>query len=384
MTEKLYDLNSYITECDAEVLSCEKAKKNGIEGFAVSLSQTCFFPEGGGQPADIGTITAGNESVRVLYTYEQGEEIFHLCDKPLEVGIQVHAAIDFAPRFANMQIHSGEHILSGVILKEMGLHNVGFHMGHEFNTIDLDGEITSQQARELEAKVNAIICENRPVFVSYPDKETLPTIPLRKKPEVENLRVVEVKDCAPNPDRRRRSRSGRRPGGLPETQRGRAVPEPLLAVVQTLLKTENLPFQLTDLSLGLGSLVQIAFDLAPKLLGGSLRFEQLIRQVDGSEHGGVGAAHLGIVHDLGHFVADTASYLLHVGGGFVRYQGVFLSADGDDNTVCHLRILLFCVRPALGRNTQYYSIQYSTKAAGVPQKSWEIEKVYNSLTALLP
>ena len=49
MTEKLYDLNSYVTECDAEVLSCEKAKKNGIEGFAVSLSQTCFFPEGGGQ-----------------------------------------------------------------------------------------------------------------------------------------------------------------------------------------------------------------------------------------------------------------------------------------------------------------------------------------------
>ena len=63
----------------------------------------------------------------------------------------------------------------------------------------------------------------------------------------------------------------RRPGGE------RAVPEPLLAVVQTLLKTEDLPFQLTDLSLGLGSLVQIAFDLAPKLLGGSLRFEQLIR-----------------------------------------------------------------------------------------------------------
>ena len=155
-------------------------------------------------------------------------------------------------------------------------------------------------------------------------------------------------------------------------------------VVQTLLKAEDLPFQLADLGLSLGSLVQIAFDLAPKLLGGGLRFEQLVRQVDGSEHGGVSAAHLGIVHDLGHFVADTASYLLHVGGSLVRYQGVFLSADGDDNTVCHLRILLFYVRPALGRNTQYYSIQYSTKAAGVPQKSWEIEKVYNSLTALLP
>lgn len=195
MTEKLYDLNSYVTECDAEVLSCEKAKKNGIEGFAVELSRTCFFPEGGGQPADVGTITAGNESVRVLYTYEQGEQIFHLCDKPLEAGSTVCAAIDFAPRFANMQIHSGEHILSGVILKEMGLHNVGFHMGHEFNTIDLDGEISPEHARQLEARVNAIICENRPVFVSYPDKEALQTIPLRKKPEVDHLRVVEVQDC---------------------------------------------------------------------------------------------------------------------------------------------------------------------------------------------
>lgn len=195
MTEKLYDLNSYVKTCEAEVLSCTPAKKNGIEGFAVELSRTCFFPEGGGQPADVGTITAGNESVRVLYTYEQGEQIFHLCDKPLEVGCSVCAAIDFAPRFANMQIHSGEHILSGVILKEMGLHNVGFHMGHEFNTIDLDGEITPEQARQLEAKVNAIICENRPVFVSYPDKEALPNIPLRKKPEVDHLRVVEVQDC---------------------------------------------------------------------------------------------------------------------------------------------------------------------------------------------
>ena len=73
------------------------------------------------------------------------------------------------------------------------------------------------------------------------------------------------------------SRSGRRPGGPPETRRGRAVPEPLLAVVQTLLKTEDLPLELTDLSLGLGSLVQIALDLAPQLLGGSLGFEQLVR-----------------------------------------------------------------------------------------------------------
>ena len=129
---------------------------------------------------------------------------------------------------------------------------------------------------------------------------------------------------------------------------------------------------------------QEILELAAQRLAGLALLEELVGDVRRGEHGGVGAAHLGIVHDLSHFVADTASYLLHVGGSLVRYQGVFLSADGDDNTVCHMRILLFYIRPALGRNTQYYSIQYSTKTAGVPQKSWEIEKVYNSLTALLP
>lgn len=194
-TKKLYDLDSYLKECSAKVISCEAVQKNGLEGFAVELDQTCFFPEGGGQPADIGQIICGEEAIPVLYTYEQGEQIFHLCSREIQPGLQVTARIDFVPRFANMQIHSGEHILSGTILKEMGLHNVGFHMGHDFNTIDLDGEITPEQSAELEAKVNAIVCENRPVFVSYPSAEELPQIPLRKKPEVENLRVVEIENC---------------------------------------------------------------------------------------------------------------------------------------------------------------------------------------------
>ncbi len=195
MTKKLYDLDSYLVCCSAKVLSCEAAKKNGMEGFAVELDQTCFFPEGGGQPSDVGVLQNGEDVLQVLYVYEQGEKIFHLCNKPIELHCEVTAKIDFAPRFANMQIHSGEHILSGTIIKEMGLHNVGFHMGHEVNTIDLDGEITAEQARKLEARVNAIICENRPVFVSYPNAEELSKIPLRKKPDVEKLRVVIIQDC---------------------------------------------------------------------------------------------------------------------------------------------------------------------------------------------
>lgn len=140
MTEKLFDLDSYCTRFSASVLSCEPASKNGMQGFAVKLDRTCFFPKSGGQPADTGCLQAGDQSAQVLYTYEQEEAILHLCDQPLPVGSTVEGVLDFERRFANMQIHSGEHILSGLILKELGLHNVGFHMGHESNTIDLDAK----------------------------------------------------------------------------------------------------------------------------------------------------------------------------------------------------------------------------------------------------
>ena len=120
MTEKLFDLDSYCTRFSASVLSCEPASKNGMQGFAVKLDRTCFFPEGGGQPADIGCLQAGDQSAQVLYTYEQGEAILHLCDQPLPVGSTVEGVLNFDRRFANMQIHSGEHILSGLILKELG------------------------------------------------------------------------------------------------------------------------------------------------------------------------------------------------------------------------------------------------------------------------
>ena len=70
MTKKLFDLDSYITCCTAKVVSCEPAKKNGIEGYAVQLDESCFFPEGGGQPSDTGIITAANGSV--IYWYNHG------------------------------------------------------------------------------------------------------------------------------------------------------------------------------------------------------------------------------------------------------------------------------------------------------------------------
>ena len=100
MTKKLFDLDSYVKSCTATVLSCEEAKKNGFAGFAVELDETCFFPEGGGQPADVGTLRCGEQTANVLYTYGQGEQIFHLCDRPLPVGETAEGQIDFEKRFA--------------------------------------------------------------------------------------------------------------------------------------------------------------------------------------------------------------------------------------------------------------------------------------------
>lgn len=79
MTEKLFDLDSYCTRFSASVLSCEPASKNGMQGFAVKLDRTCFFPEGGGQPADTGCLQAGDQSAQVLYTYEQEESDSCIC-----------------------------------------------------------------------------------------------------------------------------------------------------------------------------------------------------------------------------------------------------------------------------------------------------------------
>lgn len=186
-TKKLFDLDSYCTDFTAEVVSCEKNPKDE-KIYLVVLNQTAFFAEGGGQPSDVGTLG----EAKVSYVSEKNGIITHHCDRELEVGTTVQGKIDWSVRFPHMQIHSGEHILSGVILREYGFHNVGFHMGKDFTTIDLDGELNSEMVENVENIVNKAISENRKVYVSYPSKEEMENIPFRKKPEVENLRVVEI------------------------------------------------------------------------------------------------------------------------------------------------------------------------------------------------
>ena len=123
---KLYYEDSHLREFTATVTGCAETKK----GWEITLDATAFYPEGGGQPWDIGTLEDSN----VLSVREDGEQVVHLCDKPLSVGETVTGKIDWQRRFDLMQQHSGEHMVSGVVHRMYGWHNVGFHMGSEVMT----------------------------------------------------------------------------------------------------------------------------------------------------------------------------------------------------------------------------------------------------------
>ena len=183
MTEKCYYEAPYQKEFDAEVLRCEKGKK----GWDVVLDKTVFYPEGGGQPCDLGTLGG----VQVLDVHERGGEIVHTCAAPLEPGDTVHGAIDWARLFDLMQQHSGEHLVSGLVHAAYGYDNVGFHMGQDSITIDFNGYIDEDGLRQIERKANEAVYANLETEVFYPDRETLSTLPYRSKKELEGqVRLV--------------------------------------------------------------------------------------------------------------------------------------------------------------------------------------------------
>lgn len=196
MTEKLYDKDSHLKEFTGTVLSC---KKTG-EKYAVTLNRTAFFPEGGGQQSDRGYI--GDAYISDVQI--KNGEILHFADKPLSVGQAYDCKLDFDFRFRNMQNHSGEHIISGIVHRLYGFNNVGFHLGAEM-TMDFDGELTRRQLDEIEDLANKAVYENLPVKAYYPTDEELKQLDYRSKLDLkENVRIVEIKGvdvcacCAPH------------------------------------------------------------------------------------------------------------------------------------------------------------------------------------------
>ena len=164
MTEKIYYTDQYLKEFEAVVVSCTETE-NGK--YNILLDRTAFFPEGGGQDADSGTLN-GKE---IEYVFEDGDDVLHVCSEKFEIGEKVKGIIDFDKRFLIMQKHSGEHIFCGVSHSLYGVENVGFHIGSECITVDFDKMLTPEEVRKAEVITNKIIWEDRKITSSFPTHE---------------------------------------------------------------------------------------------------------------------------------------------------------------------------------------------------------------------
>lgn len=187
-TQKLYELDALRRTFTAQVLACETVKG----GFAVTLDQTLFFPEGGGQMCDTGVLGGA----RVIDVHERAGEIVHLCTAALSCGETVQGEINWDRRLDQMQQHSGEHIVSGLICARFGYHNVGFHIGQTEVTLDFNGTFPEGALAQIERAANQAIWDNRPIAAYYPGKETLETLCYRQKKPLEgDIRIVSIPGC---------------------------------------------------------------------------------------------------------------------------------------------------------------------------------------------
>ena len=182
-TIRLFYQDPYQTQFEAVVAETRVHK----DKFQVRLNQTCFYPEGGGQPYDTGTLN----DIRVTEVHESDGEIWHTVAAPIEVGEAVKGQIDWERRFDLMQQHSGEHIISGILHEMTGCDNVGFHLTPENVYIDLSLPLDADTLREAENRANRYIWGNHPIDISWPDPETLAAMEYRSKKELTgDVRIV--------------------------------------------------------------------------------------------------------------------------------------------------------------------------------------------------
>ena len=193
-TQKYYEADAYRCEADAVILAAEP---DGRGGGKLALDGTVFYPEGGGQPADHGTLTLPDGArLTVTDVHEQGGVIWHRVDTLPDTaapGTAVTGRIDWAWRFDKMQQHTGEHILSGILHQMFGAENVGFHIGSDAVRMDTSVPISAEGLREAELAANRIVWQNVPVLITYPTREELARMTYRSKKEIEGqVRIVTI------------------------------------------------------------------------------------------------------------------------------------------------------------------------------------------------
>jgi alanyl-tRNA synthetase len=205
-TQKLYEADAYRTEMAAHITAVRALPAGG---WAVALDATVFFPEGGGQSADTGTLAVASApdaaaplALAVTDVHEQSGVIWHTVAAPdgvalsegaLPVGAAVAGRIDGARRFDQMQQHTGEHILSGILHQMFGAENVGFHIGSEAVRMDTSVPIPPEGLREAELAANRVVWQDVPVQAAYPTPEELARLTYRSKKELDGpVRIVTI------------------------------------------------------------------------------------------------------------------------------------------------------------------------------------------------
>lgn len=185
MTKKLYYEDPYLTTFTAQIVKEEPEY--------ITISETAFYPTGGGQPCDYGSING----VPVVNVEIINGEIRHFLAEPLDSNAkEVKGNVNWVRRFDHMQQHAGQHILSAAFAELFQMQTVSFHLGKETATIDLDtNEVTVQQLKEVEELATQIILENRPIETKWVTEEELAQYKLRKATSIkEDIRLVIVPD----------------------------------------------------------------------------------------------------------------------------------------------------------------------------------------------
>ncbi|MGB4249448.1 MAG: DHHA1 domain-containing protein [Limnochordia bacterium] len=182
---KLYYSQPWLRELDTRITS-----QREVEGkYLVVLAETIFYPTGGGQPHDLGTING----IPILDVFEEDGTVFHVLPEPLE-GSSAHGVLDWPRRLDHMQQHSGQHLLSAIFQDEYGYRTESFHLGAEYCSIDITTpDLTRQEQLAAEARANELILEDLPVFTYTLQPEEFGQVPLRKIPDLPGpLRIVEI------------------------------------------------------------------------------------------------------------------------------------------------------------------------------------------------
>jgi alanyl-tRNA synthetase len=207
MTERLYSTDSFLTNFDAVVTDIQEVSRaSGQSLWRVALDRSAFYPTGGGQPHDVGTLVAtsrgGAELTAEIVDVEEDNlgEVWHHTAKPLIAGTAVRGSINATRRLDHMQQHSGQHLLSAAFIEICGARTVSFHLGEATSTIDLDFDsLTASTLEQIEDRANQIIAEDRRVTMSVVPREHAESLlaagELRKLPPRQGaLRIITIAD----------------------------------------------------------------------------------------------------------------------------------------------------------------------------------------------